>query len=217
MELVTPQLTYKTSTHSKDKNYIFCEVCDHAVVVNKDQLDGSSTQCERCGNQHKKSKANAIEHTLFFSLTALILYVPANLLPFMNFEMHGNTNNATIWSGIVTLFKDGSIFLAAIVFLASMVVPLLKLLALFYLSLYPNSESNRKFKTKLLKFIEVIGPWSMLDIFLVAVFVAVVKLDSMANVSAGPGSAIFLLVVIFSMLASKNFNSKVIWQENENK
>ncbi len=166
---------------------------------------------------HKKGKTHSAEHTLFYSLTALILYVPANLLPFMTFEMHGNRNDATIWSGIVTLFKDGSLFLAAIVFLASMVIPLLKLAILFYLSLSPNSNSNRKAKTNLLRFVEVIGPWSMLDIFLVAVFVAVVKLDSMANVSAGLGSAIFLFVVIFSMLASKNFNLKVIWQENENK
>jgi len=205
MELVKHNTTYLP-------NYNICDICENHL--HSDYDENMEITCDKCGNKKKKI-TQSVERTIFFSLTALILYIPANLLPFMTFEMHGNRTEATIWSGIVTLAKDGSYFLALIVFLASMIVPFVKLLALFYLSLYPNSESNRKFKTKLFKFIETIGPWSMLDIFLVAVFVAIVKFDAMANVQAGPGSAMFLMVVIFSMMASKNFNSKMIWDENE--
>ena len=131
----------------------------------------------------------------------------------MIFEVHGNRTEATIWSGITTLAKDGSYFLAAIVFIASMLVPFIKLLTLFYLSLSPSTDKNRVFKTKIFKFMEAIGPWSMLDIFLVAVFVAIVKLDSMGETSAGLGAVMFLFVVIFTMIASKKFNLKAIWQK----
>lgn len=204
MELVNDNVIYP--------NHQTCEVCENHL--NSEYDENLEILCSRCGTKKKKI-TQSVERTIFFSLTALILYVPANLLPFMTFEMHGSRTEATIWSGIVTLFEDGSYFLALIVFLASMIVPFIKLLALFYLSLVPNSPDNRKFKTKLFKFIETIGPWSMLDIFLVAVFVAIVKFDAMANVQAGPGAAMFLMVVIFSMLASKNYNSKMIWDENE--
>jgi paraquat-inducible protein A len=150
------------------------------------------------------------DKTLGYSLTALILYIPANLFPFMKMEMYGVETNPTIWSGIVTLSKGDSWYLGVVVFIASMLVPFLKLIALFYLSLSKTTEQNKLMKKKILYLVDKIGPWSMLDIFLLAVLICVLKMDAMASVSVGKGAFMFLLVVIFTMLACSSFNKKTI-------
>lgn len=143
--------------------------------------------------------------TLAFSLTALLLYIPANIFPFMTIELYGRRNTSTIWSGIVTLADDGAWFIAIVVFLASLLVPLLKLLILFYLSLTFDRGDQPTLKKRLYDFIEVIGRWSMLDIFLLAILVSMVKLGSWTTVEPELGSILFTLVVIFTMLASAEF------------
>lgn len=143
--------------------------------------------------------------TLAFSLTALVLYLPANLFPFMSIELYGRRNTATIWGGIVSLAESGSWPIAAIVFLASILIPLLKLIILFYLSL-ETSSSLPKFKYRLYRIVETIGRWSMLDIFLLAIMIAILKLGKWATVEPKPGALLFALVVIFTMLASAYFN-----------
>lgn len=145
-----------------------------------------------------------IQLTIVFSLTALIFFVTANFFPFMHMEMYGRSNDATIWSGIVSLANSGSLFLALVVFMASLLIPFLKILSLFYLGL-ARSQNLTGFQKNLFAFIEVIGPWSMLDVFLLAVFVAIIKFDSLATVRAGIGSVFFTLVVIFTMAASASY------------
>jgi paraquat-inducible protein A len=153
---------------------------------------------------------SSLEPTLALALTALILYLPANIFPFMTIEMYGNRNTTTIWSGIVNLADGGSWALAVVIFLASVLIPFLKLIILFYLGLTAKRPQNRKFKIQLYKTIEAIGRWSMLDIFLLAVLVAILKLGSIANVKPGPGALLFALVVIFTMLASASFNPQIL-------
>ena len=152
-----------------------------------------------------KSTIYQRDKTLAYCITALILYFPANLLPFMTLEMYGVKTEPTIWAGIVTLSHGSSWYLSIVVFVASMLIPFIKLMALFYLSLTLNNPSNKNFKNKLFKFVKKIGPWSMLDIFLLAVLVAVLKLDTMSRVFVGEGAFMFLLVVIFTMLAADSF------------
>lgn len=143
--------------------------------------------------------------TLAFSLTALLLYIPANIFPFMTVELYGRRNTSTIWSGIVSLADDGAWFIAIVVFLASLLIPFLKLLILFYLSLTAHSPEHSLLKKRLYDFVEVIGRWSMLDIFLLAILVSLVKLGSWTTVEPELGSILFTLVVIFTMLASADF------------
>lgn len=150
------------------------------------------------------------------TLTALIFFIPANLMPFMTIELYGTSNSATIWQGIRSLAESGSLFIAIVVFIASILLPGLKLLILLYICLTKNHLKNQKLKTKLYLFIESIGRWSMLDIFLLAVMVAVMKLGPWTRVEPGAGALFFLLVVIFTMLASSNFDTRLIWQ-NKNK
>lgn len=151
--------------------------------------------------------------TLAFSLTALIFFVPSNLYPFMTIELYGNRNSSTIWGGIMSLVDDGAWPIALIVFLASLVIPVLKLLILFYLALTATNKSNPKLKNQLYNIVEAIGRWSMLDIFLLAVLVSIVKLGRWTTVEPGPGSYLFALVVIFTMLASASFDPQLLWKE----
>ncbi len=148
-----------------------------------------------------------------FALTALILYLPANLFPFMTIELYGRPTSSTIWGGIVSLAEGGSYTIAAIIFLASMVIPFIKLAILFYLSIPPRSQAQQKTMTKLYVFVEAIGRWSMLDIFLLAVLVAMMKFSSWTTVTPELGSVLFTFVVIFTMLASAFFNPKLIWEK----
>ena len=161
--------------------------------------------------QHPQAQAL----TLSFSVTALIFYIPANVYPFMTIEMYGMRKTSTVWGGIVTLADKGSWAIAAVVFLASIVIPFVKLAILFYLTLTDSDQNNSDLKLKLYRFVEAIGRWSMLDIFLLAVVVAVFKFGHMARVQPGIGSLMFLFVVIFTMLASAYYDPSFL-EENEN-
>jgi paraquat-inducible protein A len=196
------------------KKIITCDVCSQPYEVS----DGMTTSyvCERCGKVHRLHPKSA-HRTLAFSLTALIFYFPANLFPFMTMELYGNRTSSTIWGGVVSLTKAGSVFLAIIVFLASILIPLIKLIVLFYLSATARSAHHQRFKTKLYHIIEAIGRWSMLDIFLLAVLVAVVKLSHWTTVEPEIGSVLFASVVIFTLLASANFDPKLIWEDLDEK
>lgn len=152
------------------------------------------------------------ERTLAFAVSALILYVPANLLPIMNFEYFGAVERNTVWSGVVALARSGMWFVAAVVFLASIVVPLVKLMTLFYLALTWRSGRATKVKAALYRLIRAVGSWAMLDVFLLSILVAAVKLGQLADISPGPGALPFTLVVIFSILAAESFDPELIWR-----
>jgi len=152
--------------------------------------------------------------TISLALTALIFYVPANLFPFMTIELYGRRNSSTIWGGIVSLVEAGSLFIAIIIFLVSLLIPLLKLIILFYLAIGTRNAKRARFKTSLYRFVEAIGRWSMLDIFLLAVLVAMMKLGNWTTVTPEPGALMFALVVIFTMLASAYFDPRSIWRNH---
>ncbi len=191
-----------------------CDVCSHALEYNSNV--GLTVTCELCGKHHYIRPKSA-EATLIFSLTALICYFPANFFPFMTMELYGSRKSATIWSGIKSLNESGSTFIAIIVLLASIVFPLIKLIALFYLSATARNNANQRFKTKLYHIVEGIGRWSMLDIFLLAIMVAIIKFGHWTSVEPEIGAVLFALVVIFTLIASANFDPKLIWENNGNK
>lgn len=194
---------------------IICSHCSHRNVI--DLPSTEDVVCERCGHSHRRVKPKSLELTLAFSITALVLYIPANIYPFMTIELYGNRNSSTIWSGVVSLFESGAWAVALVVFLASLFIPLLKLAILFYLALTARTKKHPHFKNRLYKMVEAIGRWSMLDIFLLAVLVAVVKLAPWAHVQPEFGSLMFLLVVIFTMLASAYFDPKLLWEEENDR
>jgi len=192
---------------------IACDVC--GLVQRVESLrPGVVVQCARCGSVLMKPRTNSLDRTAAFSLAALMLYVPANIYPILRMEFHGVFSENTVWDGCVRLFQDGQWLVAIIVFLASIMIPLLKLLGLFYLVITTKMgfERAQLERTRIYRIIDVIGPWAMLDVFLLAILVSLVKLGRIATVTPGPGLLAFALVVVFTILASTSFEPRMIWE-----
>lgn len=188
-----------------------CSICAHEMHSTRTD-DTLFFQCAQCGRKERSSNSNTSLNTLCFSLTAFIFFIASNFLPFMTFELYGNSNTSTLLGGIQSLLQSGAWFVAVIVFLASLVIPFFKIMGLVFLTLPFSKKYSPHLRTRLYLFIEAIGRWSMLDIFLLAVLVATVKLGNWAQVKVEAGSFLFLLVVILTMLASKNFDPRLIWE-----
>jgi paraquat-inducible protein A len=178
---------------------------------------GSVAECRRCGTVVGAHKGGSLGCTAALTLAALILYLPANVYPILRMSYYGVYSESTVWDGCVTLFRDNQRLVAAIVFLASIMIPLCKLLGLFYLIVTAKFRSahRQRERTRIYKFISVIGPWAMLDVFLLAILVALVKFKQIAAVLPGPGLLAFTAVVVLTILASASFDPKWIWANPE--
>jgi len=189
---------------------VHCPVCTQRNRI--EPLPGSWTaECARCGTTLQAHRPWSSTPVLVYTLAALALYAPANLLPVLSMERLGAYSETTIWSGCASLLADGYWGVALIVFLASIAIPLLKLLSLLYLAAAPPESGNPLWRTRVHRLVHLIGPWSMLDVFLVAILVALVKLGDIARVSAEPGLAAFTGVVVLTMLASASFDPRRLW------
>lgn len=195
---------------------IACGTCGLAQRV-EPLKPGLVAECSRCRWTLQKRPADSIGRTAAFSLAALVLYVPANIYPILRMTYYAASSENTVWDGCVRLFEDGQWLVAGVVFSASILIPLLKLLALFFLVLTAKFRSTRwqRERTCIYKTINVIGPWAMLDVFLLAILVALVKLQQIATVVPGPGLLAFTGVVVLTILASASFDPKLIWSEME--
>ncbi len=194
------------------KEIISCEYCGLAQHVGR-LSPRETARCSRCNSVLKEEPAGNRAMTAALSLAALFLYVPANIYPILRMQYLGRFSENTVWDGVVRLFQDGMWFVAIVVFLASIVVPLLKLLGLFFLVSPLRAKRTQRLRTKIYKLICVIGPWAMLDVFLLSVLVALVKLGDMATVVPGPGIIAFTGVVVLTLLASSSFDPRLIWEE----
>lgn len=193
---------------------VSCDTCGLVQAI--DRLPpGAAAECTRCGSFIAAgSSRGRLELVAALSLAALVLYVPANIYPILKMYLHGAYSESTVWDGVVTLMTYNEWAVAVIVFLASMVIPLVKLAGLFALVLTARMGWSRHLRerTWLYKFIDAIGPWAMLDVFLLAVLVALVKLSGWAKVIPGPGLLAFTAMVVLTMLASAAFDPKLIWE-----
>ncbi|MEC9373634.1 MAG: paraquat-inducible protein A [Planctomycetota bacterium] len=171
-------------------------------------------RCPRCRSAVRHSAPpRSTSRAAAFALAALVLYPLAMALPVLEIEEFGHRSSATIWSGVVTLFSDGEILLALIVFLCSIVIPLGKIGGVFVLCAGRRGLARRH-RAATYRALDWLGRWGMVDVLLVAVLVALVKLGDIADVHPGPGAAAFAGVVVFSMLASTAFDHLAIWEES---
>jgi paraquat-inducible protein A len=172
-------------------------------------------ECARCGSRLTEGRHGSLELTAALALAALVLYVPANLYPIMRMHFHGAYTESTVWDGVVKLADMGQWFVAIVVFLASIVVPVMKLSGLLYLVATIRFRIGRRLRdrTRIYRFIDVIGPWAMLDVFLLAALVGLVQLGQLATVLPGPGLIAFAAVVVLTMLATASFDPGAIWRE----
>ncbi len=175
--------------------------------------------CPRCGARLVSRRQQSVERTWALVIAAAICYVPANLLPVMGTTALGSTEYDTIMGGVVFLYTSGSWPLALIVLVASVMVPLGKLVALAYLLITVQRgsiESNRE-RTRLYRLVELIGRWSMLDVFVDTFTVALVQLDPLMSVRPGAGVMFFAAVVVLTMIAASTFDPRLIWDASTQK
>jgi paraquat-inducible protein A len=189
-----------------------CEMCGLSQGVEA-LLPGSTAECIRCSSPILSRPFGGLEVTAALTLSALVLYIPANIYPILSMSMYGTYTEATVWDGVVNLMQYNDYFIAAVVFLASIVVPLLKLIGLLFLVISVKWSKTRRMRgrTRIYKFIDAIGPWAMLDVFLVAILVALVKMGDLGKIIPGPGLIAFTSVVVLTILASQSFDPKSIW------
>jgi len=175
--------------------------------------------CPRCGAGLHQRQPNSIQRSWALLIAAAILYVPANLLPMMTVQSFGKGEPNTIFSGIMELIAARMWPVALVIFVASILVPILKLCVLCYLliSVQRHSRQRLRDRTRLYRITEAIGRWSMVDIYVVAILVALVKLGKIAEIEAGPAGIPFAGVVVLTMLAAMSFDSRLIWDHGTNK
>ena len=171
--------------------------------------------CPRCGSAMHLRKPSSIQRTLALLITASILYIPANLLPIMITDQFGSAEPSTILGGVVLLIDLGSAPIAAIIFFASVIVPLSKLCAMFYLCWYVekgSTHSNQQ-NTTVYRIAEFVGKWSMVDVFVVAILVALVNLGGLMAIRPGTAALAFAGVVMVTMVAAECFDPRLMWDQ----
>ncbi len=195
-----------------------CDVCELVVPERAAPRDQQRRlRCPRCSDVLHWRKPQSLQRTWALVIAACLFYVPANLFPVMAVTSLGQTQADTIFSGVVFLLKHGMWPLAAIVFIASIFVPLLKLLILLFLliSVQRKSRWRPRDRTKLYRITEAIGRWSMVDVYVVTILVALVRLGNLASIEAQAGAVFFCAVVIITMFAAMSFDPRLIWDAME--
>ncbi|KTC32638.1 paraquat-inducible protein A [Pseudomonas sp. L5B5] len=192
-------------------------ICTECHELNPQQTDSDGQACSRCGARVHARRPNSILRTWALLITAAILYIPANVLPIMTVSALGQGSPSTIMSGVIQLVQHGMIPIATVVFVASILVPTFKLvgIALLLFSVQRHQPLSARQRIVMYRFIEFIGRWSMLDIFVIAILVAVVNFGRLASIEANLGAVAFASVVILTMLAAITFDPRLIWDNTE--
>jgi paraquat-inducible protein A len=170
-------------------------------------------RCPRCHSPVHARRPHSIATTASLVITAALLYIPANVLPVMRTHTFFSDEDDTIMSGVISLAHSGSWPVALLVFFASIVVPLLKLIALSEILIAVSRKSVRhaQQRSRLFRIIEFVGRWSMLDVFAMSLLVALVQIQSLATVQVRPAALAFAGVVVLTMLAAQSFDERLLW------
>lgn len=195
---------------------VSCHSC-HLVSRVPMVRDSHGNTCPRCGAEMHQRIPNSISRTWSLVMAAFIFYIPANVLPITLTTSFGRTQSDTIMSGVMYFIATGSWPIALVIFVASVFVPLAKLLILIFLliSLKRKSQWRPYDRTRLYRITEAIGRWSMLDIYVVTILVSMVKLGLLASIDAGPAAVFFAAVVVITMFAAMSFDPRLIWDSME--
>jgi paraquat-inducible protein A len=187
--------------------------CGTCHLLSRPAVPANPGYCPRCGARLVWRRHNSIQYTWALVIAAAICYIPANVLPVLRTTALGSTESDTIMGGVIFLYQSGSWPLALIVLVASVMIPLGKLVALAYLLITVQRGSVHKShdRTRLYYLIEFVGRWSMLDVFVDAFIVALVQLQPLMSVEPGLGVVFFMAVVVLTMLAAQTFEPRLIW------
>ncbi|WP_106309013.1 paraquat-inducible protein A [Paraburkholderia sp. BL18I3N2] len=205
---------HRTAVTASACGLVLCEECGLLV---RDPARSGEQRCPRCRARLHMRKPASISRTWAYLSAAIVLYIPANVLPVMKTSSLFGAQKDTIMSGVAYLWVSGSWLLAALVFIASIVVPMLKILGLAYLAVSTQLHSQwlPEQRTRIYRAIELVGRWSMLDIYVITMLVALVQFKALATIEAGPASIAFGAVVVLTLLAAMAFDPRLIWDAAE--
>ena len=190
---------------------ISCRNCHK--VYEKDNYNGFI--CTRCKHKVTRRIDNSLQISLALVICAILLYIPAMLYPIMEVTKFGVNIQSTILEGVISFLDMESYFIAIVIFTASVVIPMIKLVGLLFIfiSLKINVKMQNNKKILIFKFVEAIGKWSMIDIYVVALLASIVQLDEIFNIKGGIAATSFALMVILTMIAANRFDTRIIWDE----
>ncbi|SFL79772.1 paraquat-inducible protein A [Desulfomicrobium norvegicum] len=190
---------------------ISCHDCH--LLVSAASLPPGHPRCPRCGAALHARKPGSITRAWAFLLAAAIMYIPANLLPMTVTYALGTVQSDTIISGVIYFIHSGSWEIAIVIFVASIFVPMAKLAIMTFLllSVQLRLRWRPRDRTVLYRVTEVVGRWSMVDVYVVTILVGLVKLGGVASIEAGPAAVFFACVVVLTMLAAESFDPRIIW------
>ena len=190
---------------------VACHECD--LLMRKPHLAlGEKAQCPRCGYELYAHRHNVVERSLALVIAALLLYVPANFLPIMQLNLLGQATQDTVWSAVVGLFDTGMQGIAVVVFLCSMGIPLLKLLCQLAVLLSIRLNIGRSYGLLIYRIYHHLKDWGMLEVYLMGVLVAIVKLADMAELSLGLGLTCFVSLLLVQVWLEVVMSPHQIWQ-----
>ena len=190
-------------------NLVQCHLCHK---VQDDTLD----QCIRCGTRLDKRKPLSVQRSLALLMTAIILYIPANIYPILETTTLGLKEQNTIIGGVIVLWNHGSYLVSTVVFVASVLIPVLKFLVLGYLIAVVRNDNRKHLAqtAKLFHITERMGPWSMIDVFVVTLLVALIQFGGIASVYPGAAAVAFTGMVVATMLSAITFDTRLLWDSS---
>ncbi len=196
-------------------SYASCHDCGKLARMPGGHVRG--VRCPRCGAALHLRKPNSLQRTWALVIAAAICYVPANLLPVMTVTSLGKPTADTIMSGVVYFLEHGDWPLALVIFTASIFVPMMKLAILVFLLISVQRRSSWRpvERTRMYRLTEAIGRWSMVDIYVITIMVALVRLGNLATIEASAGAVFFGAVVVITIFAAESFDPRIIWDRSE--
>ncbi len=199
------------SDSALQNGYLCCRACHKLLTYDTQKI----TLCPRCHSKVFPRVPYSLAQSWALLISGFILYIPANILPIMSLNKVTEMRTDTIMSGVINLVKIDMAPIAIIVFVASILVPLLKMLALALILFAVQFHWHRSavVNTKMYRLVEFIGRWSMLDIFVISILVAIVKFNKVASVEVEPAALLFAIVVLLTMFAALRFDSRLIWDD----
>jgi len=190
---------------------LHCQAC--ALTLPEATSEREGIPCPRCGTPLHRRQPQSLQRSAAFALAGAIMLVPANLVPVVSTNLMGQARTDTIWSSVVALYRDGLWAIALIVFVASILVPLVKLAGLGVLlhAVHTRATARRHGLTRFYAFVKFIGRWSMLDVFLIAFLTGAVQFGLVATVRPEPGVIAFAATVVLTIFATESFDPRLLW------
>lgn len=207
-----PDDELQIGSNGRKQSAISCRGCDMTFISPNHEY------CPRCGKKNRQASVDRTQLTMALLVAATLLYIPANAYPIMYTELLNDRQPQTIAAGVLQLYQSGDWPVASVIFLASIMVPISKIAALFWLcrATYKPPRASL-LRTRIYRVTDFIGRWSMIDVFVVAILTALVQADSLVAITPGPGIISFASVVILTMLAAHSFDTSLLWPATDDK